>query len=437
MKPRIPSVSPSLAAAELIRARIAAGRDVVQLASGDSGLPLHPLLEDELARGAAANSYGPVGGPAELREAIAGYFSRRALATPTELVLATPGTKAGLFLVLVALPGEVYLPRPSWSTYEPQAGLAGKRCIRVPTPPGTGGVPDPGRLDEVVRSARSAGRTAGGILVLTVPDNPTGAVASAELIGDVLTTARKHGLAVVSDEMYRDLVYGGEPFASPAELDPENVVVTAGPSKSVALSGWRIGAIRFPETRAGREWLGAATAVASEIWSCLSAPVARAARLAFDEPDELRRFTASARVLYASTTLALHERLAPVGASCPRPQAAFFLYPSLAERRDYLRRAGMASGADLARVLLERFDVGTLPGEAFGDAPEAFALRLTTSALYGSTDDERWEALRLADSPALLELPRLREAFARVEKAFAELGGLGAAPLTALPGGRV
>jgi aspartate aminotransferase len=435
VKPQIPSVSPSLAATELIRARIAAGADVLQLASGDSGLPLHPLLQDELARAAAANSYGPVGGPPELREAIAGYFSRRSLATPSELLLATPGTKAGLFLLLCALPGDVYLPRPSWSTYQPQAGLAGKRCIRVPTPAGTGGVPDPDHLDRAVRNARSAGGAAGGTLVLTVPDNPTGTVASAELLGDVLTAARELGLAVVSDEMYRDLVYEGEPFTSPAELDPENVVVTTGPSKSVALSGWRIGAIRFPDTRAGREWLGAATAVASEIWSCLSAPVARAARLAFEEPEELRRFTVSARALYASTTLALHERLTRAGASCPRPQAAFFLYPSLSERGDDLRRAGIASGADLARVLLERFHIGTLPGEAFGDAPDAFALRLTTSALFGSTDDERWEALRLGGSSSLLELPRLDEAFARVETTFAELG-LGAPSLTALRGRR-
>src|SRR6185295_17867772 len=144
-----------------------------------------------------------------------GYFERRGLPTSADRVLLAPGSKALLYALLAVLPGDVVLPRPSWVSYAAQAALVGKHVIDVPIAQDAGGVPDPTALREALAAAR-ARRHEPAILVLTLPDNPTGTVAPASLMAEVCEVAARHGLLIVCDEIYRDLAYEPEALCSPA-----------------------------------------------------------------------------------------------------------------------------------------------------------------------------------------------------------------------------
>jgi aspartate aminotransferase len=282
-------------------------------------------------------------------------------------------------------------------SYGAQAALAGKQAIGVPIAAAAGGVPDPAALRAAL--ATRAGREA--ILVLTLPDNPTGTAASAALMEEVCDVAREHGLLIVCDEIYRDLAYEPGALRSPAALLPEHTFVTNGLSKSMALGGWRIGFCRLPEGELGAEAAAALGGIASEVWSSLAAPMQHAAAYVLDEPEEVRAHVAASRRLHRRVTEAAYEVVAGAGAVCRPPSGAFYLYPDLEPLRPALAARGARTGAQLASLLLEQFDVAVLEGAAFGDDPGALRFRMATSLLYGASQEQRWEAL-LSDDPIAL-----------------------------------
>jgi aspartate aminotransferase len=389
------TASATLVADEEVRRRRAAGEPVLPLAFGQAGVPVHPLLRAALAEASDRNAYGPIAGTDELRAAAAGYWSRRGLPTDPDAVLAGPGSKALLYAALSAIGGDVVVPRPSWVSYAAQARLLGVRPLFVPTPPRQGGVPDPDALADAVRRARADGRRVGA-LVLTLPDNPTGRLAPAATIRAVCEAARELELVIVSDEIYRDLVFDQrEPVLSPAEVVPERVIVTSGLSKSLALGGWRIGVARLPSGVDGQGLRDRMVHVASEIWSSPAQPVQHAAAVAFAEPEELTRHVAAARAMYERLSTAVADRFAAAGALVPAPQAAFYVYPDFEPMRDAVH-----TGAELA-ALLSRHGVAVLPGSAFGEPESALRLRVCTGMLSGDDDRQRDEAMRATDPTRL------------------------------------
>lgn len=410
--------SPTLAANEAIARRIAGGRPVAHLAFGEAGLPVHAALAERLAEAAPVNGYGSVAGDVELREAVAGYFERRRLPTAPEQVVPAPGSKALLFALLTLLPGDVVLPVPSWVSYAAQATLAGKRIVPVPAPAEAGGVPDPDALETALAAARRTGRDP-RVLVLTLPDNPTGTIAVEELLRRVCHVAAREELTIVSDEIYRDLAYG-DPVGvvSPAELHPEGTIVTSGLSKSLALGGWRIGVARLPGSAAGERLRSDLLGFASEVWSALARPMQSVAAFAFAEPPELADHLAASRRLHATVTRALHGVFVDGGAVCREPTGAFYVYPDLEPLREALARHGATSSASLGEVLLDGHDVAVLPGHHFGDDPRALRFRAAASLLYGPTADQRWESLASSDPVAL---PWIAAALGRVRDALAAL----------------
>ena len=132
-------VSATLAANEAMAARRARGQLVLPLAFGQAGLPVHPVLREALAAATADGEYGPVAGRAALRSAAAGYWARRGLPTSPDQVVCGPGSKPLLFALLLAIGGDVALPRPSWVSYAAQAALIGIRAHLVPARPAKAG----------------------------------------------------------------------------------------------------------------------------------------------------------------------------------------------------------------------------------------------------------------------------------------------------------
>jgi aspartate/methionine/tyrosine aminotransferase len=407
------AVSATLAANEALDHRRRAGLPVLPLAFGEAGLPVLPALEHELAAAAGHGAYGPVAGTAGLRTAAAGYWRRRGLPADPGLVVAGPGSKPLLYGLLLAIGGSVVVPRPSWVSYAAQTRLMGAEPIFVPTCPGEGGVPDPVALLEAVTLARAAGREV-RCLVVTLPDNPTGTLARPDTVRRMCEVARELDLIIIADEIYRDLVFDqGTEFPCPARFAPERTVITTALSKNLALGGWRIGVALLPEALSGLRDLLAG--VASEIWSSASGPTQQAAAYAFAEPPEVVERIAAGRRLHEAVLRAMAARFAAAGARVTDPEGGFYCYPDFEDLRGPL---GVGTSAELARVLLDRYGVGVLPGSAFGEPPEALRLRVATSLLYGDTDEQREAALAAPDP---LALPWIAAALDRATEVLTDL----------------
>ena len=409
-------VSATLAANELMDARRHRGEPVLPMGFGEAGLPAHPLLRGALARAAGYTSYGPVAGHVALREAAAWYWARRDLPTDPDAVVCGPGSKALLFGLMTAIGGDIAVTRPSWVSYAAQASLAGREAHFVP---GAAGVPDAGLLARTVSAARAAGRQVRSVIV-TLPDNPTGTVATPDAVRDLCAVAQTYDLIIISDEIYRDLIHDDdEPFLSPASLCPERTVVTTGLSKNLALGGWRLGVARLPDGRLGRDLRGRLLGIGSEIWSAPAGPVQQAAALAFSEPPALVERVTRSRRLHAAVARAVAARFTAAGVSVPAPQAAFYLYPDFTPLSDaLLARHGIDSDDQLAAMLLRRYGVGTLPGSAFGEQSWRLRLRIATGLLYGDTDAERTTALNSADP---CSLPWIAASLDRLDEVLADL----------------
>src|SRR3954447_17234713 len=403
--------SPTLAADERVQAKLAAGEDVLHLAFGEAGLPVLPAGAERLAEGAGRNRYGSVAGSAEAREAAAGYFARRGLPTDPGRIVFAPGSKPLLYALLQALPGDVVLPAPCWVSYAARAALAGKRVIRVPIGAEAGGVPDPAALRAALAETTGIGARP-GVLVLTLPDKPTGTVASGELVREVCEIADAAGLLIVCDEIYRDLAHDPDAFVSPAEVLAERTFVTTGLSKHMALGGWRVGLVRLADGPAGDEAGAAIAGLASEIWSALAAPMQHAAAYVLSEPPEVVERVDATRRLHRAVTTAAYGVVVGGGAQWRPPSGAFYLYPELAG-------LPFGGGAELAEHLLERHGIAVLAGEAFGDDPAALRFRMATSLLYGDTDERKLEALG-SDDPAAL--PWIASALERLGQGLTSLG---------------
>ncbi|ADD44591.1 pyridoxal phosphate-dependent aminotransferase [Stackebrandtia nassauensis] len=412
-------VSATLAVNEAIRAKRESGKYVLPLGFGEAGLPVHRSLTDRLSRYAGRNGYGSVAGVPQLREAAAGYWSRRDLRTEPSQVIAGPGSKPLLYAALMAVGGDVVLPQPSWVSYGAQVEMLGATPLYVPTIPGDGGVPDPQRLKDYLDHARTIGRDVRA-MVMTLPDNPTGTLAAPEIIHRACDIAREYDLVIIADEIYRDLVFdAGRAYVSPADIAPERTIITTGLSKSLALGGWRIGVARVPDSALGDELRERMLTIASEIWSSPSAPVQHAAAYAYTEPAELRDHIADSRRLHATVARAVAGHFGAAGAEVAVPDGGFYLYPDLAPYRSHLEaKWSVKTGADLSELLLDRYAVGVLPGSAFGDGIKELKLRVATSQLYGQTDAQREAALRSAYP---LMLPWIAKALDRLDEVLKDL----------------
>lgn len=415
------TVSATLAVNEALQEKRRQGVRVLPLGFGEAGLPVHPVMRDQLSAGNGANAYGPVAGSTSLREAAAGYWERRGLPTDQSMVIAGPGSKPLLYSLLLELGGDTAIAAPSWVSYAAQSRLVGSRPLMVPTATGQGGVPQPDLLHAAVTDARDQGRTVNAVVV-TVPDNPTGTVAGEETVRRLAEVARELDLVIISDEIYRDLAHPGEDEArvhSPADFAPERTVVSTGLSKNLALGGWRIGVLRLPDSEIGHQLRGGLLGVASEIWSSPAAPVQEAAAYAFTEPAELVDHIDRSRRLHGLVAGGVAEAFTAAGAELAAPRAAFYLYPDFEPVRDRLAALhGITTGPELTGLLLDRFGMGVLPAVEFGESAETLRMRVATSLLYGETEERRYAALAATDP---LALPWISGHLERLSEVLGEL----------------
>jgi aspartate/methionine/tyrosine aminotransferase len=431
--------SPTLAMNEAVAARRAAGHDnIIHLGFGEACFPLHPLLAEALARAARSTGYAPVLGLPTLRAAIAAYLGyTRGLSYAPGCIAVAPGSKPLLYVLVQLLQGDVLLPAPSWVSYAPHARLANRRVYLVETDPRDHHRLSPGALAEALERARHEGADP-RILVVNTPSNPTGSMFTREDSEAIAGWSREQGITIISDEIYAELAHGRREHVSPARFYPEGCIVTGGLSKAFSAGGWRLGYAAIPPGDAGKRLMASLQALASEIWSSASTPVQEAAITAYSNNAELSAYVQSSARLHCYTTSRLYETLVQRGVDCPRPAGGFYLYPDFAAWRATLEKHGITTGEQLARFLLDEWDIAALPGTAFGDRPDALRLRLATSMLYApdgaqsreEKEQAMWDMLAQAGTwtdvdetgeGARLKLPMLERAQKRLGEFIASL----------------
>ena len=376
------SPSPTMAVDAKAKALRAAGEPVIAFAAGepDFATPAHVV---EAARRAATDPamhrYTPAAGLPDLREAVAARARRDGLEVEASQVVVANGGKHALYNTFMALldPGdEVLVPAPYWVSYPEQIRLAGGVPVPVPTAPEDGYRVTVADL-EAARTPRTR------MLVHVSPSNPTGAVLSPEAVTEIGRWAHAHDVWVVSDDIYRELVYGAAAFSSLPALVPEHAdrtVIVDGVAKAYAMTGWRVGwSIAPKEVAAG------ITTLQTQLCSNVGNVAQAAALAALTGPqDEV----ATMRAAFDRRRRTIVDRLRGIeGIELVEPQGAFYAFPSV---RGVLARevAGrrLASSLELADLLLEEARVAVVPGEAFG--AEA-ALRMS----YALADDDLAEGM--------------------------------------------
>ena len=424
------NASPTLAMNEAVARRRAQGQETIHLGFGEAMFPLHPLLRQALNEAIEHTGYAPVAGLPKLREAIAGYIERtRGIDCTAEQVVVGPGSKPLIYALLNVLEGDVLVPRPSWVSYDPQARLAGRQVFPVATDPTDHHRLTTDALAEAVSAARAAGANP-RILIVNSPSNPTGAMFAGEDLAAIGAWARGLGITIISDEIYAELEHGWRLHISPARFYPEGTIVTGGLSKAFSAGGWRLGYVVLPGGARGEQLGKALRALASEIWSAAATPIEEAAITAFMPNADLEQYVRRCAHLHGYTTARLHATLNELGGLCAKPAGAFYLYPDFAPWRETLARLGITTSTQLAEYLLEHWDIASLPGVAFGEEPEVLRLRLATSMLYGSPQEQdHWQLLSLADdidelNSATLDLPELAKAQQRWREVIEYWNGL-------------
>jgi LL-diaminopimelate aminotransferase len=341
------------------------GVDVINLGVGDPDIatPAHIVRAmEEGARDPATHRYPPYRGTDEFRRAAAGWFERRfgVALDPDREVLALIGSKEGLAHLPWAVlnPGEAALvPDPGYPVYRSSTIMAEGEPIPVPLRPERGFLPD---LDAIPVDAARRAR----ILFLNYPNNPTGAVADLEFFARAVDFCRRHGLLLVHDNAYSEIVYDG--YRAPSVLQVpgarEVAIELHSLSKSYNMTGWRIG---FAAGSA--EAVGALGTLKTNVDSGVFVAVQRAGVAALAGPQDV---LAPTLATYRARRDRMVAALRAVGWNPPVPKATLYIWMPVPD--------GGTSAAFCADVL-ERTGVVLTPGAGYGQMGEGFVrLSLTT-----------------------------------------------------------
>jgi len=362
----------------------AEGRPVISFAAGEPDFPTPGNIVEAASRAVLDPKnyrYTPAAGLPELREAIAQKTARDSgWAVPASQVVVTNGGKQAVYQAFATLidPGdEVILPTPYWTTYPEAIQLAGG----VPVDVFAGADQNYLVTVEQLEAARTD-RTK--VLLFVSPSNPTGAVYSPEQTAAIGQWALEHGLWVISDEIYQNLVYDGVRAVSIVEAVPEltdRTILVNGVAKSYAMTGWRLGWMVGPA-----DAIKAAANLQSHLSSNVSNISQRAALEALTGPQE--QVEVMRESFERRRNLIVAELNKIQGLQCPTPEGAFYVYPDVSGllNREW---GGVTptTSLELADLILEQAEVAVVPGEAFG--PSGY-LRLS----YALGEDAMLEGVR-------------------------------------------
>jgi aspartate aminotransferase len=343
----------------------AEGRPVISFAAGEPDFPTPAhVVEAALTavKDPANHRYTPAAGLPALREAIAEKTLRDSgwAVTPSQVVV-TNGGKQAVYQACATLldPGdEMLLPAPYWTTYPEAIALAGGTPVVV----FAGADQDYKVTVDQLEAARTPKTKT---LMFVSPSNPTGAVMTLEETRAIGEWAVEHGIWVIADEIYQNLVYegGADHAVSIAEAVPaiqDRCILVNGVAKTYAMTGWRLGWMVGPQD---------AITAAANLQSHLSSNVSNISQLAGLAALQGDQAPAKAmRDAFNIRRKVIVEGLNAIdGVICPEPTGAFYVYPDVTGLlgRKWAGKTPTTS-FELADLILDECEVAAVPGEAFG-----------------------------------------------------------------------
>jgi len=332
-------------------------KDVISFALGepDFASPKHIVdaVIDSLKRG--ETHYTPNAGIPVLREAVAKSYQDRGLDySPSEIIIGA-GAISLLLLgcnAILDIGDEMILPDPGWSNYR---GL----------PLMVGGVAVPVKIHEQnsfmfdVDDLRAAITQKTKLILINSPSNPTGGVASKENLEQIANLAKEKNLYVLTDEIYRELIWTDEPYVSIASFPgmKERTLIVDGFSKTYAMTGLRVGYAAGPG-----ELIAAMTKLLEHVLSSVNAGMQWAGVAALTGSRDV---VEDMRTAYQRRKKLIIEGLNAIDKiSCSNPSGAFYAFPNIT-------KTGLTS-RDFAIRLLNETHTVVVPGTAFGEAGEGF-----------------------------------------------------------------
>ena len=370
------ALSPTLQANEIVSRRRASGQQVLHMGFGQSPFPVPERLQRSLRSGVHRNEYLATAGMPELREKVAEYYKNKiGLNTAQFDVFIAPGSKLILYALQMAIEGDLLMPVPSWVSYAPQAKMLHTEVIKVPTKRAQEGYHiDAQELRGVIHQAREEGKNPSKI-ILNYPNNPTGLTIPEEELEAIAKVCVEEDILIISDEIYGFVLFGETPYRSISKYAPTHTAITTGLSKQLSLGGWRVGVGFIPKAVDGLQDL--LCNIASEMWSCVPAPIQHAAIEAYAGHKDVEHYVLDCNQIHSLMNRYIAENLRACDVISSPPQGAFYNYPDFGPQRENLAGKGIKTSADLAAHLLEHYGLSSLPGTAFGSEPEDLMLRLS------------------------------------------------------------
>jgi len=376
---RLSCIKPSatIAVTDKARALKLAGRDVIGLGAGEPDFDTPDNIKEaamKAIRDGRASKYTNVDGIAELKAAVVAKFKREnGLDYKPSQISISAGGKQVLYNALVATldPGdEVIIPAPYWVSYPEMVLLAGGKPVAATATAETGFKLRPEQLEAAITPKTKW-------LILNSPSNPTGAAYTrAELKGLTDVLVKHPHVFVMSDDMYEHLVYDDFVFTTPAQIEPrlyERTLTVNGVSKAYCMTGWRIGyaggAEPLIKTMAMIQSQSTSNPAAVSQWAAVEA---------LNGPQDF--IAKHNRVFRERRDLCVAMLNQAKGIRCPKPEGAFYVYPSCADTIGKTAPSGnkIATDEDFVTELLDAEGVAVVQGTPFGLGP-AFRISYATA----------------------------------------------------------
>lgn len=358
------------------------GEDIISLSLGEPDFNTPDFIKDAAIQAIEDNynSYPPVDGYKDVKEAISKKFKRdNNLDYKTDEIVISTGAKQCLFNVANVMlnPGdEVILPCPFWVSYRDIVKVAGGKPVEVKTSIDTDFKMTPGQLEEAITPKTK-------MLWYSSPCNPSGSSYSKDELRGLADVLKNHpDIIVVSDEIYEHINFGDAHF-SMAEFDDmkDQVVTVNGVSKAFAMTGWRIGYMGAP-----KEIAAACTKLQGQVTSGANCIAQRATIAALEAPVEKIQFMIDTFKTRRKLVLDLLREIP--GMNCNEPGGAFYVFPEVSGFfGKTIKGTKIENATDFAMFLLKEAKVATVTGEAFGNPN---CIRLS----YAASEEEIKEALK-------------------------------------------
>ncbi|MCA0933418.1 pyridoxal phosphate-dependent aminotransferase [Lutimonas saemankumensis] len=375
-------VSQTLAMAAKGRELREQGKDIISLSLGEPDFNTPDFIKEAAIQAINDNynSYSPVNGYADLRESICRKFKRdNNLDYNINQVVVSTGAKQSIANVAMVLlnPGdEVILPAPYWVSYSAISILAEAKYVEIPTSIDTDFKITPEQLEAAITPKTK-------MIFFNSPNNPSGTVYTEEEYRALAKVLEKHPqIYVLSDEIYEHINYGTPNFSFAAiESMYDRTITVNGVAKAFAMTGWRIGYIGAPE------WIAkACNKMQGQITSGANCIAQRATITALDEPVSRIQYMVDEFKIRRDLILGLLGEIKGIKTNVA--QGAFYVFPDVSYYfGKTIAGTKVENSSDFAMLLLEKANVATVTGEAFG-APNCIRIS------YAASQEELKEAVR-------------------------------------------